>query len=967
MLRTIAGMVLKFRLSLVLAALICAASPVVAQPAPDPDPVASAWALDGSDLTPDPAIRLGVLPNGMRYALRANDTPRDTIAVRMMIDAGSLDEADNEQGVAHFLEHMAFNGSKAVPEGAMIPLLERLGLAFGADTNAYTSFDRTVYKLDLPRKDAELLDTALMLMRETASELLIDPQAVERERGVVIAEHRERNNYQRGNQMDQMAFFAAGTRYPDRFPVGSMEVLKSVSADVIRGFYQRHYRPDTTVLVIVGALDVDAAEAAIKTRFGDWRAPATPRPARDVGQLMQDRGLQIDSYVHPSLAESADIVAPGPWRDVPDTVAERKRSVARQLGVSMINRRLQRLARSADAPFATASFGPWTLEDAARGSYLSVTSADKALERALPAAAMEIRSALELGFSQEELAEQLANFDLSLRNAVAGAATRGNASLADSLLDMAKTGQIITTPQQSLSRFEAARPDFTPIMVQTILREDLPLLTAPLIRMTGRDAANLPTSSAIDALWREVSARPAVASASIPTGGFAYTDFGPPGNILADGMIADLGIRTIRFANNVRLNLKRTDLDASTVHVSVKIDGGAMLASKDDPQALAMLNFFTAGGLEKHSIDDLQSLLAGTSVGASLEDGTDHFAADATIAPKDLALQMQVLAAFVTAPGYRIEGEQRFRKAIPNFYAQLYATPGAALSAEIGGILSNNDPRFSFPERAILEAQSFERLRAVISDRLAKGAIEIAIVGDFDEDAAIKAVARTFGALPLREAEFRAYAEQRQRSFTGNLAPRIIRHNGPDDQAMLLQFWPTSDDSDLKRDLGMRLLAEILRLQLLEELRETLGATYAPSAASDMSINYPGYGVLRLASSAEPGQIETVTAAVNRITKGLRDAPVSEDLLERARRPLAERFANAPKGNGYWLALASRAQSRPERLDRARQAQNVLAAVTPADVQALARHYLVDAARLDVQVLPREVSSTETLGLAPAR
>ncbi len=956
---------MKFRLSLIAAALLFVAAPGAAQPASDP--VAAAWELDQSDLTPDPAIRLGVLPNGMRYALRANDTPRDTISVRLMIDTGSLDEAEDEQGVAHFLEHMAFNGSKAVPEGDMIPLLERLGLAFGADTNAYTSFDRTVYKLDLPRKDAALLDTALMLMRETASELLIAPDAVDRERGVVMAEHRERNTYQSANQMDQMAFFAAGTRYPDRFPIGSMAVLETVSADSIRGFYEKHYRPEKATLVIVGAIDVTTVEAAIRARFGDWIASETPAPARAVGAVQPDRGMMVDLYVHPSLSESADIVTPGPWRDILDTVAERKRAIARQLGISMINRRLQRLARSADAPFASASFGPWVLDDASRGTYLSVTSADKALDRALPAAAMEVRSALELGFSDAELAEQLANFDVSLRNAVAGAPTRGNAALADSLLDMAQSGQIITTPQESLARFEVARPDYSPVMIQAILREDLPALTEPLIRMTGRDAANLPATATIEGLWRDIATRPVVATATSAASAFAYTDFGQPGTVAADGVIKDLGIRTIRFSNNVRLNLKRTDLAASTVHVSVRIDGGAMLASKDDPQALAMLNFFTAGGLEKHSIDDLQSLLAGTSVGGSFEDGADHFAAEATVAPKDLMLQMQVLAAYITAPGYRIEGEQRYAKAIPNFYAQLYATPSLALTAEIGGILSDNDPRFSFPDRRVLEQQSFARLRDVMTDRLAKGAIEIAIVGDFDEDAAIKAVAQTLGALPLREAEFRPYAEERQRVFTRNLSPRVIQHNGPTDQAMLLQYWPTSDDSDLKRDLGMRLLTEILRLQLLEELREVLGATYSPLAASDMSPHYPGYGVLRVASNAKPNEIDAVAKAVNRITKDLRDAPVSADLLERARRPLAERFANAPKGNGYWLSLASRAQSKPERLDRARQAEMLLAAVTPADIQALARQYLTDAARLDVQVLPKAVSESETQGLAPAR
>ncbi len=205
--------------------------------APNPHSLASAvpaWTSEESDLPVDPAFRFGELPNGMRYILRSNATPPGQGQVRLHIDAGSNSEHDDELGYAHFVEHMAFNGSTHVPEGEMVKLLEREGLAFGADTNASTNFDFTLYKLDLPRSDPALLDTALMLMRETASELTITPEAVDRERGVIFSEKRVRDTYALRNLMDSLSFFYPGAHFIQRLPIGTDEPLNAATSDKLR-------------------------------------------------------------------------------------------------------------------------------------------------------------------------------------------------------------------------------------------------------------------------------------------------------------------------------------------------------------------------------------------------------------------------------------------------------------------------------------------------------------------------------------------------------------------------------------------------------------------------------------------------------------------------------------------------------------------------------------------------------------
>ena len=280
------------------------------------------WAFEDSDVELDDGYTFGQLDNGMRYILRQNATPEGTAMVRMRIDSGSLDETDKERGLSHYLEHMAFNGSKGIPEGEMIKLLEREGLAFGADTNASTGFEAITYMLNLPRNDEELLDTALMLMRETASELTIEEGAVDRERGIILAERRDRRNFAQRAQEDSFEFFAPEARFGERFPIGVLETLNAADAATLRGLYERTYVPHNTVLVIVGDYPVEVMEAKLRERFADWSGGPAPKDPV-TGPIDVTLKGKTDIYTDPSLSESVSITRFAEWVDEPDTLANR--------------------------------------------------------------------------------------------------------------------------------------------------------------------------------------------------------------------------------------------------------------------------------------------------------------------------------------------------------------------------------------------------------------------------------------------------------------------------------------------------------------------------------------------------------------------------------------------------------------------------------------------------------------------
>lgn len=909
------------------------------------------FGIAGSDLPLDPSYRIGVLPNGMRYIIRSNATPAAQGMVYLWVNAGSLGEEPDQAGYAHFLEHMAFNGSANVPEGEMIRLLEREGLAFGPDTNASTTFDRTIYQLNLPRNDAGLLDTALMLMRETASNLTLDPEAVTREIGVIQSEIRVRDTFQQRAFLDQIKFLYPGSAFAQNWVGGTPETIAAATSQRLRDYYERWYRPTNTAIIVVGEFDADAAEAAIRRHFESWQGAPVEAPA-PAGPIDLDHRGATAIYIDPSLSEQIDIAVHGPYIERPDTVATRRERLLREIGYSIINRRLQRLARLEDPPFRAAGLSSDDVFKDARTTMLTVQAAEGQWQRGLAAAQEEYRLAMEYGFSAAEVAEQVANMRAAIESNAAGAATRHNRDFLTGARTLLEDGQVPTTPQSALERFTAHEPLITPEAVFAALRADLLPLDNPLIRFSGRT----PPAGGADALRAAWDAGMAATLAPRDMGAaaeFAYTDFGPAGSVASDTVEPLLGVRTITFANGVKLNLKRTDLQADRVSVQLNIDGGEMLSTREDPLATAMTGSLLSGGLGAHTLDELVTILAGRQVGLNVDAAEETFRFAATTTTRDLDMQLRLFAAAISDAGWRPQGEEQYRRSVANFFARLDATPESALGNAIGGILSDNDPRFSLqPQEAYLDL-SFAKLREAIGERLANGAMEVALVGDFDEEQAIALVASTLGALPAREADFRPYADNRDRRFTADRTPRTLTHRGDAGQALLQMVWPTTDGEDLRETLRLELLQNVTRSLLLDRLREELGQTYSPGTSAQQSRVYPGYGTFAISAAVTPADIAPARDAMLAVIASLRDAPVSEDTLLRARAPQLEAYDNLLKTNGGWMGLVDRAQTQADRLERFVTGKELLQSLTAQDVQEAALAYLDPAARLEITVLPR--------------
>ncbi len=916
------------------------------------------WPHDGSDIAPDPAVLYGRLENGMGYIILENETPTGVAALRMRVDHGSTSEADDQSGLAHFLEHMAFNGSENVPEGEMVKILERFGLAFGPDTNAFTSFNETQYQLDLPSTDEELIDTGLFLMRETASNLTLSNSAIDKERGVIIAEERLRNSFGLRRLVDYIRFVAPETILADRLPIGDLDVVANAPRERFVEYYRDYYRPETTTLVVVGDIDAGEIEGKIKTVFADWAGEGAAGGEPALGGVDTTRATEAGFFYDPDVPTIIAIAAPRPAADLPDTAETRRLSLLRRLGNGIVSRRLAKLSRAEDAPFLAASANFQEFFGAADLASLDITARPETWRAALALGEQELRRALEYGFTQSELNEQIANTRTALENAVAQAPTRPSSGLAAALASSLESEQVFSSPASSLERFNSYASDITPEAVYAAFRAQWDGVE-PLVHVSNNVEIDNAETEILAALTesRQVAVAPPEEAGRRE---FAYTDFGPPGAVASDTRIDDLGVRTIVFDNNVRLNLKPTDFEEGAVRVSLRVGAGA-LEIPGEPEGLnfVMGGFFGAGGLEAHSLDDLQTILAGRTVVAGFGSGGDSFGGVSRTTPQDLELQLQVWAAYMTAPGYRPEADAQYRQTISIVYPTLDAEPSGILNRDVDRLLRDGDVRFGFPTEDVLLERRLDELKPVLERALTEGAIEIAIVGDIEEDAAIEAVARTFGALPERRADPLPLDEARDVSFREDRTPLTLTHAGPENKALALTYWPTTDDRDFQRDATLNLIRAVMRLKLTDELRETLGATYSPQAQSNTSSIYPGFGYLAAISEVEPGDVDAVLDAVDRIAADMADGGVTDDELQRARQPILENIEEARENNGAWLAVIDTAQTQPDRLDRFRTAEAVYRGLEVDDLTRLAAEYLVADKALRIRIVSDKLQTTE--------
>lgn len=899
------------------------------------------FAHERSDLPADPGIRWGRLENGLRYAIMKNNEPKGRASLRIGFATGSLNETDEQRGLAHFLEHMAFNGSTHFPPGTMVEFFQKLGMRFGADTNAYTSFDRTVYMLELPDTNEATVERSFALFSDYIGGLLLLDEEIDKERGIILSEKIARDSIAFRQFLTEFEFLLPDARFIHRIPIGLEEVISRAPREQFLDFYDTWYRPELTVVVAVGDFDPDEIEAALREKLGGTAARAPARPKPNLGRVSPVDGVVARLHPEPEApAVQVAIQTVTPFAKEPDTAANRLKYLPRELALRMLNRRFSVLAKQEGAPFMSGQVGATEQFNFFSNASVELTCKPDQWRAALSAGEQELRRALEHGFQAPELQEAVAAVRNSLEQAVRAAATRRSDGLANGILGAVLDDEVIMHPEARLALYGPALERITVDDCLAALRHTWAPEIGRRIFITGNLTLEQPEQQIV-AAYEASRAIAVTAPEKIAELAFAYTDFGSAGKVAKEQKVDDLDVTLIEFDNGVRLNLKPTDFEADRVRVSVRLGGGRLTEPTDKP-GLGFLagNTFMLGGLGKHSADDLQRLLSGRTVGTNFSLGSDAFTFSGTTNRTDLELQLQLIAAYITDPGFRPEAMRQFEKGVEVYYTRLGNTVEGPLTVEVPRLLANGDARFGVPPKEQVTARTFDEVRAWLLPEFARGALEVAIVGDFDPAAATALVARTFGALPKR-APKPAYTEARQVSYPPTSIERSFFVPTEIPKGLVQLFWEATDSRDVDVARRLSLLGSVLADRLRVKIREEMGDTYSPNAGISLSDTYTHYGHVVASASVAPDKARAVADAMKEAAADLYANGVTEDELIRAKQPALSVIRQSMRTNPYWLGnvLAS-AQEHPERLEWSRTRLAGVEAITAAELTELAKQYL---------------------------
>lgn len=911
-----------------------------------------------TDLPADPALRYGRLENGVRYVVMANTEPRDRVALRLLVEAGSLHENEDQRGLAHFLEHMAFNGSEHYPPGTLIEFFQRMGMNFGGDTNAYTSFEVTVYMLDLPDTKPETITEGFQVFHDYCGGLLLGEEELDHERGVILSEKRTRDSVGFRSWVAENEFLLKDSLFPRRIPIGLEEVIETAPREAFADYYDTWYRPEKLTVVAVGDFDPDTMVAEIEATFSDLEARGPSRPEPDLGSVADGEGISV--LYHPEPEAGATTVAiqtvtPYAWE--PDTAEKRLKRLPRSLAISMLNRRLAELAKKEGAPFSSGKSSVYEGFDFFRNAGIELTCQPDQWEAALAVADQELRRALEYGFQAPEMDEVVASFRNGLEQAVKQAPTRRSSALAGKLVNSVADRSVFTTPELNLALYNSVLDRVSVDDCLNALR-DVWAVPHRYVSVVGNARIEGEGSERIAAVFmgsNEVAVEPPPAIETVP---FAYTSFGPTGEVVSREWVEDLDLTLLTFANGVRLNIKQTDFAAGRIIMGLRLGGGQLTESPEQPGiGIFASSVFIQGGLGAHSSDELRRILAGRNVGVDFGVASDAFTFSGATTPDDLLLQLQLTAAYMTDPGYRLEAERQIRKGIDRYYASMAHRPDGPIQLEVIRMLADGDTRFGMPLQSQIDSRQLAEVSAWLAPALKDGPLEIALVGDLDLEATIEAVAQTLGALPVRALK-PDYTAERQVSFPSE--PFVQSYTVPTEipKGVVALFWPTTDSRDVHVARRLSVLANVLTDRLRIKIREELGGAYSPRASSRPSDTFEGYGFLMSQITVEPNMAEEIADAATELAASLAADGVSEDELNRAREPILTSLRESSRTNGYWMgAVLGRAQEFPQRLDWSRSRYSDFEAITASEIDVLAEAYLGADKVFRVIVLPETVAA----------
>lgn len=911
-------------------------------------------AQPGNPILPlDPAVRTGKLPNGFTYYIRHNEEPKNRVVMYLVNKAGSILEDDDQQGLAHFMEHMSFNGTKHFPKNELVDYLQKSGVRFGADLNAYTSFDETVYQLPIPSDKPELLAGGLRIMRDWAQNATLDPVEIDKERGVVLEEKRLGKGAMERMRRQYWSVLLNNSRYAARMPIGIDTVLNNFKPQTIRRFYEEWYRPDLQALVIVGDINVDQLEHAVNQQFADLKNPEKERRRSAYTIALDGKNSFVAVTDREMTATVAQVLIKHPGQEL-KTTGDYRKNIIQDLFNQMLSERYAELSRKADAPFIQGGAGISGFMGGLDIYGATVVAKPGELEKGLKAVWRETERVKCFGFTATEL-----------QRAKQSALSRIEAALKEQ--DKTNSADYVKEYQAYFLKSIAAPGISTEYQ---LTKEDLPGITLievnnlakawitntnrdVLIMAPEKDKVAIPaeltvnnwlkavSAEKLEPYQDEVSAKPLLATDPVP------------GKITGESVDKELNTITLTLSNGLKVVLKPTSFKNNEILFSAFAPGGTSLSSDADFQSAANAAvIIPESGAGNYTPGQLDKFLEGKLLKIKIYIAENYSGITGSTTPADLETALQMTYAYFTEPR---KDTAIFKGIIKRSAASLVnrgSDPGSVFSDTVSAVLGGHSSRRTGPTLEKLQQVDLDKAYAIYKARFGNPAdFTFTFAGNFDVSAIKPLLEKYLGSIPSIN-KHETIRDLNIHIPEGHLEKNVYKGTEPKSTALLVFSGKFSYSPEEK--VQMDALKEVLEIRLLERLREDESGVYSPSVFENVT-KFPRerYGFYIQFGCAPHNADKLIVSALDEVKKLRTDGPTQTN-VDKWRAEEKTLMETELKTNSFWLKYLSETLQNQESPGQVKNYPALLDQVTPASIKEMAIKYLSGDNFVKLELLPEE-------------
>jgi zinc protease len=849
----------------------------------------------------DAAVRTATLANGLKYFVRQNSRPAKRVSLRLAVKAGSLNEADDQLGLAHLIEHMAFNGSVHFKPGELVSYFESIGARLGPHVNAYTSFDETVYMFDVPTDKPEVVEKALTALADVAGGLSMTPQEVDKERGVVIEEWRGGLGAGSRIRDKQFPVLFHQSRYAERLPIGKPEILRNAPVARLRAFYDTWYRPELMAVVAVGDFDPVQMEQAIKATFSPIaaRAPKAAEPDRRVPLHKQPL---VSVVADPEVTQSSVSILRKRQREGEERVADYRRDLVARTIDHMMDERFSELERKPDAKFLGAGVSGSGLSRDVSTFTMSAQVQDGKLEDGIGVLATEALRVREFGFSASEFDRAKQWMAAFYERAYSERDKGESGAYAQEYLNYFLEDEPSPGIEYEYRLVKQLLPTITEAdastMARTLLGDDSRVILATSPQKAG---IKVPTEAELQAALTTATSTRVTPWADTAMTRALMERAPTAGTIVSRRTLDDLGVTIVRLSNGVDAWLKPTDFKNDQVVFAMTAPGGSSLApSGDFPEASLATALVSAAGAGGLKATDLQKVLTGKLVSARPFIGLSSHGVGGSAAPAQLETALQLLHQEITAPGDDAESFALLKKQLAALVANRGQSPGQVFGEKLSQINTSNHYTARPLTQERVDTLSREKMIAFYRERFANAAdFTFFMVGAFKLDDAVPLLAQYVGSLPSTGKPTSSFKDVALHFPAAAEQAKVELGREPRGQTVISFFADPSIDPMEQEQLIAA--STVLNIALRDILREDLGQTYTVQVGLSQPLPQRGAGHIQVRFGAAPENLTTMTARVMHEIKRLQQEGPSLDLTNRAKETARRGYETALRQNDYWL------------------------------------------------------------------